>query len=74
MRFMPYIGRIRPGFTVFVFQYKELLLVGEVAGWTGIVNDFGLGRPIFSVSLAQGAVAQCAAAAAEKVWEFKDIL
>jgi hypothetical protein len=63
-----YIGRIRPGFTVFVFQYRELLLVGEVAGWTGVANDFGFGRPIFSVSLAQGAVA------AEKVWEFKDIL
>jgi hypothetical protein len=80
MPVMPYIGRIRPCFTVVVFQYKELLLVGEVAGWTGGAKDFGLGRPIFrlvvlplnalifSVSLAQGA------AAAEKVWEFKDIL
>lgn len=69
MRFMPYIGRIRPGFTVFVFQYKELLLVGEVAGWTGCVNDFGLGRPITNgASLTpQGAVAQGAAVAAEKV-------
>jgi hypothetical protein len=69
-----YIGRIRPGFTVFVFQYRELLLVGEVAGWTGVANDFGLGRAIINgVSLAQGAAAQ-GAVAAEKVWEFKDIL
>ncbi len=68
MRFMPYIGRTRPGFIVFVFQYRELL-VGEVAGWTGCVNDFGLGRPITNgASLAQqGAVAQGAAVAAEKV-------
>jgi hypothetical protein len=42
--------------------------MGEVAGWTGVANDFGFGRPptftlvvlplnalIFSVSLAQGA-------------------
>ena len=66
MRFMPYIGRIRPGFIVFVFQYRELL-VGELAGWTGGANDFGLGRPIANgASLAQQGAAAQGAVAAEK--------